>query len=97
MVNMGYGDRHGVWAEKQSGSKLPHSKRFAPTTAHCIRGSGVETIGISGEGEWARMGTDTVFVVCAERLARLMQGFMNGRARHSRLPGAARDSFLVCV
>ncbi len=29
-----YGDRHAVCAEEQSGSKLPHSKRFAPTNAH---------------------------------------------------------------
>ncbi|HOK76610.1 MAG TPA: hypothetical protein PLW35_02690, partial [Verrucomicrobiota bacterium] len=35
------------WAEKQSGSKLPHSKRFAPTNALCIRGRAWETIGIS--------------------------------------------------
>ena len=28
-----YGDRHVVWAQKQSGSKLPHSKRFAPANA----------------------------------------------------------------
>jgi len=33
-----YGDRHVVWAQKQSGSKLPHSKRFASANAHCIRG-----------------------------------------------------------
>ncbi|MDH7503849.1 MAG: hypothetical protein QHJ82_14215, partial [Verrucomicrobiota bacterium] len=32
---------------KQSGSKLPHSKRFASANAHCIRGSALETIGIS--------------------------------------------------
>ncbi len=37
MGNMGYGDRLAVWALEQSGSKLPHSKRFAPTNAHCIR------------------------------------------------------------
>ncbi len=34
-----YGDRHVVWAERQSGSKLPHSKRFAPTSAHSMCGS----------------------------------------------------------
>ncbi|NLH73578.1 MAG: site-specific integrase [Verrucomicrobia bacterium] len=34
-----YGDRHVVWAWKQSGSKLPHSKRFASPIAHCIRRS----------------------------------------------------------
>jgi len=28
-----------AYAHKQSGSKLPHSKRFASTNAHCIRGS----------------------------------------------------------
>jgi len=44
---MGYGDRHGVFECKQSGSKLPHSKRFAAINAPCIRGSGGETIGIS--------------------------------------------------
>ncbi|HOK76575.1 MAG TPA: hypothetical protein PLW35_02505, partial [Verrucomicrobiota bacterium] len=29
------------------GSKLPHSKRFAPANAHCMHGSAGETIGIS--------------------------------------------------
>jgi len=59
MVNMGYGDSHVVWAEKQSGSKLPHSKRFAPTNAQRIRGTASETIGISGESQSGDMGTDT--------------------------------------
>ncbi len=44
---------YGIWGQtrclgiRQSGSKLPHSKRFAPTNAHCIHGSALETIGIS--------------------------------------------------
>ncbi len=53
------GSRHVVCAQKQSGSKLPHSKRFAPANAQCIRGSALETIGFRGEIEWGEIGTDT--------------------------------------
>jgi len=58
-VGCRYGDRHVVWAEKQSGSKLPHSKRFAPANAKCVRATASETIGISGEIQSDDMGTDT--------------------------------------
>jgi len=58
------GSRHVGCAQKQSGSKLPHSKRFAPANAHCVRGSALETIGISAlflATESQRMGGGRLF------------------------------------
>ncbi len=47
-------------AHKKSGGKPPHSKRFAPTNAHCILGSASKTTGISGAIQLGHMGTDTL-------------------------------------